>query len=226
MKLRGPRVYNIHLNKGISKNRGLEQTTEQTVPGKRGKNIQRNFFPPLNGGKPFNFVSTPTPGIRRLLVSSRLCLLRSSLSSGRNREHRQPGATRKKVNEDGGEGRDSRFDAFHRAARYAGRISSMINGIYNAIRRRFVSRFHSKVFLLLFSPRYIFIRRILFDNFRIDYLFIYLFFELWNRFHKCDTNVSFAVFLIFNYFNGNIVQIWIDLFQMGFDKGSLTDNRG
>lgn len=173
MKLRGPRVYNIHLNKGISKNRGLEQTTEQTVPGKRGKNIQRNFFPPLNGGKPFNFVSTPTPGIRRLLVSSRLCLLRSSLSSGRNREHRQPGATRKKVNEDGGEGRDSRFDAFHRAARYAGRISSMINGIYNAIRRRFVSRFHSSSYFHLVTFLLEESSSIIFES--IIYLFIYLF---------------------------------------------------
>lgn len=173
MKLRGPRVYiyNIHLNKRISKNRGLEQTTEQTVPGKRGKNIQRNFFPPLNGGKPFNFVSTPTPGIRRLLVSSRLCLLRSSLSSGRNREHRQPGATRKKVNEDGGEGRDSRFDAFHRAARYAGRISSMINGIYNAIRRRFVSRFHSSSYFHLVTFLLEESSSIIFES--IIYLFIY-----------------------------------------------------
>lgn len=227
MKLRGPRVYNIHLNKRISKNRGLEQTTEQTVPGKRGKNIQRNFFPPLNGGKrplQFRFHSYPwhSPFARfvAIMSPSEFSFVRAKQRTSAARRHEKKGKQGR-----GREGRDSRFDAFHRAARYAGRISSMINGIYNAIRRRFVSRFHSKVFLLLFSPRYIFIRRILFDNFRIDYLFIYLFFELWNRFHKCDTNVSFAVFLIFNYFNGNIVQIWIDLFQMGLDKGSLTDNR-
>lgn len=175
MKLRGPRVYNIHLNKGISKNRGLEQTTEQTVPGKRGKNIQRNFFPPLNGGKrplQFRFHSYPwhSPFARfvAIMSPSDFSFVRAKQRTSAARRHEKKGKRGR-----GREGRDSRFDAFHRAARYAGRISSMINGIYNAIRRRFVSRFHSSSYFHLVTFLLEESSSIIFES--IIYLFIYLF---------------------------------------------------
>lgn len=154
---------------------------EQTVPATREKNSTQ--FLPLNGGKPpsISFPLSPMAFARFVAIMSPGVLFRLG------RENIGSPAPRKKGKRGLGKGETSFRRVSSGILRSTERISNMINGIYimqyavilgDSYLRNLVSIPKCRP---LFSPRYIFIRRIknrfiIFDHFRIRSRFIIFFF--------------------------------------------------